>query len=67
MFPLPWQNRKRIFAFSFDSKLSAEIFSAGFHQPSIRNKMDELKRSFHHLEDDNTSSIYCHVNLKTDE
>ena len=44
-----------------------KIFSSGFHQPSIRNKMDELKRSFHHLEDDNTSSIYCHVNLKNDE
>ena len=29
--------------------------------------MDELKRSFHYLEDDNTSSIYFHVNLKTDE
>ena len=44
-----------------------KIFSSGFHQPSIRNKMDELKRSFHYLEDDNTSSTYCHVNLKTDE
>ena len=44
-----------------------KIFSSGFHQPFIRNKMDELKRSFHYLEDDNTSSTYCHVNLKTDE
>ena len=44
-----------------------KIFSSGFHQPFIRNKMDELKRSFHYLEDDNTCSTYCHVNLKTDE
>ena len=44
-----------------------KIFSSGFHQPFMRNKMDERKRGFHYFDNNNASSLYCHVNLKTDE
>ena len=33
----------------------------------MRNKMDERKRGFHYFDNNNASSLYCHVNLKTDE
>ena len=33
----------------------------------MRNKMNERKRGFHYFDNNNASSLYCHVNLKTDE
>ena len=49
------------------SSCQQKIFSSGFHQSFMRNKMDERKRGFHYFDNNNASSLYCHVNLKADE